>query len=205
MHLRTERAAVPRPRATLRFSSLLATAALIAPSGLAACGGGVDEIDVAAAPPTVVSGRYDVKGTTRSPGSQHGRAIEGTVIIVQTEAGYTATYELETTWLSEGSETVADVVGVGEGTIAGGRLEGDARTQLVISTVPGVDPGFAFVPRHVTARLESASVATIDADGSIEIALENHGVAGEAYEPTVTRLVGRRVDVTRPASADPPQ
>ena len=44
----------------------------------------------------------------------------------------------------EGFRTVdfgghADVVGVGEGSVDGARLDGEARTQLVISSVPGVD------------------------------------------------------------------
>ncbi len=181
---------VPLSLPALALSALLP---LLLTSGLVACSPPAEEVDVAAAPPPVVSGRYDVKGMTRTPGAQDGRRIEGTVILVQTGDAYTATFELETIWPAEGSDTVADVVGVGEGRIEGGRLEGDARTQLVISTVPGVDPGFAFVPRTVTTRIDSVSIAKVSPDGSIEIELENRGAAGEQYEPTRTRLIGRRV------------
>ena len=181
-----------------RFLPLLA--ALVLPSmTLVGCGSSDDaEVDVAAAPPTIVSGRYDVRGVTRASGDPDGRLIEGTVILVQEGDRYTATYELNTTWPNEGAETVADVVGVGDGSIVGGRLEGGAETQLVISTVPGVDPAFAFVPRMVTARLESTTVAKIAPDGSIEIELENRAAEGSHYEPTRTRLVGERVETRRP-------
>lgn len=154
------------------------------------------DVDVAAAPPPTISGRYDVQGFTRTPGTAVERRLEGTVILVQQGDGYTATYELSTTWPASGADADADVVGVGEGVIEGGRLEGEARTQLVISSVPGVDAGFAFVPRVVTARIVSNSVAKVSSDGSIEIELENRGAEGESYAPTRTKLVGRRVDLT---------
>lgn len=165
-----------------------------APSGCAR-DGDEEGVDVAAAPPRLISGRYDVKGVTRTPGSQDGRRLAGTVILVQQGDSYTATYELSTTWPAGGADAAADVVGVGEGVIEGDRLDGEARTQLVISSVPGVDPGFAFVPRMVTARIVSTSVATLAPDGSITIELHNHAAEGEQYDPTRTRLVGRRVEV----------
>lgn len=152
------------------------------------------EVDVAAGPPPLISGRYDVRGFTHTAGTADRRRLEGTVILVQNGDEYTATYELKTRLPSEGIDTDADVVGVGEGTIAGGRLEGQSRTQLVISVVPGIDTHFPFVPRKVSARLESNSIATVSPDGTIEIELENRAAQGENYEPTVTRLIGQRVE-----------
>ncbi len=194
-----------RPLSSIPFSILIALIPALFAFGLSACDAR-DQVDVSSAPPPViVSGRYDVKGVTRASGAPDGRRIEGTVILLRSGDTYTATYELETLWPAEGAETVADVVGVGEGRVSGGRLEGGAQTQLVISTVPGVDPGFAFVPRAVTTRIESTSVATVRPDGSIEIELENHAAEGEEYEPTRTRLVGRRVPggASQPVASTP--
>jgi hypothetical protein len=181
--------------------SVIACLALALSPWLVACEPAQDDaIDVAAAAPTVISGRYHVKGVTSTPGSPEKRKIEGTVRLQQDGEHYSATYELKTTWPAEGGSTDADVVGVGEGVVDGGKLEGDARTQLVISSVPGVDTGFAFVPRMTTARIVSSSRATIQPDGSIEIEIENRGAEGEDYEPTRTRLFGSRVDGSAPSA-----
>ncbi len=59
--------------------------------------------------------------------------------------------------------------------------------------VPGVDPGFAFVPRTVTTRLVSKSVTTIADDGTLMITIENQPAEGEQYAPSITTLRGRRV------------
>jgi len=93
----------------------------------------------------------------------------------------------------------ADVIGNGDGIIAGRTLTGSAHMQLVVSTVPGVDTGFAFVPRMVGARIASTSAAEIAPDGSIVIVIENHPAEGDSYQPTRTRLTGTRlVDVAAP-------
>jgi hypothetical protein len=147
---------------------------------------------------TVVSGRYEVEGVTTSPGSGDGRKISGTVILVQEGDRYTATFELKTTYPTEGDPTPADVIGIGEGSVDGGSLSGSAMTQLVVSTVPGIDPGFAFMPRTVSTRIESSTVADIEPDGSIRIELENRAAEGESYEPTRTRLAGRRIPLVEP-------
>ena len=184
------------PLASLSFPLGLCVGSTLLAVSLSACGAPDSEpADVSAAPADmVISGRYDVKGLTLSPGTPDRRKIQGSVIIVRQGDRYTATYELGTTWPAEGIDTDADVVGVGEGRIEGGTLTGEARTQLVISSVPGVDPGFAFVPRTVTKRIVSTSVAKIAPDGSIEIEINNRGAEGEQYDPTRTRLLGRRVE-----------
>ena len=64
---------------------------------------------------------------------------------------------------------------------------------MVISTVPGVDPGFAFIPRMVTARLVSVSKTQIESDGSVTIELENRAAPGQSYQPTRTKLRGVRI------------
>jgi hypothetical protein len=157
------------------------------------CGEGRDGEPVAATGPIQVSGRYEVSGTTTDPGRDQKRRIAGTIVVVQDGDGYTSSYELQTTWPSEDGSTSAHVLGFGRGTIEGDRLEGTTHTQLVISTVPGVDAGFAYVPSSVTKVLVSDSVSTIAPDGSITIDLQNRGVEGEDYRPTRTRMTGRRV------------
>jgi hypothetical protein len=151
--------------------------------------------------PPVSSGRYDVRGITTVRGSTDKRKLAGTVILVQQGDRYTATFELKTKYPSDGVPTDADVIGVGEGTIEGAKLQGSAKTQLVISTVPGVDTGFAFVPRQVTARIVSDSIATLKPDGSISIQLDNRPAEGQQYVPTRTRLTGRRSEAHDPAVA----
>jgi hypothetical protein len=178
---------------TLR-SVLLSLSILLAPWAMACGPTGDSEIDVAAPAPASISGRYEVKGFTSTPGSPEKRKIEGTVNLTQEGETYTATYELKTTWAAEGIETDADVVGVGEGRVAGQKLTGEARTQLVISAVPGVDTGFAFVPRMTTTRIVSNSLATVQPDGSIEIEIENRAAEGELYDATRTRMLGFRVE-----------
>jgi hypothetical protein len=82
------------------------------------------------------------------------------------------------------------VIGKGSGTIEGRTLRGSAETQLVISTIPGIDPGFAYIPRTTTTRLVSESLTTLTADGSVLILIENSAAPGEFYAPTRTTLQG---------------
>ena len=183
----------------LRLRTSAAAAALLLGASWAAC-------DASPPDPTddpataMVSGRYRVKGLTTDPTSPHERKISGSVILVQDGAQYTATYEFKTTFPAEGGFANAEVVGVGQGAVDGSTLTGTAHTQLVISAVPGVDTGFAFVPRIVTTRIVSNSVARIRPDGTIVIEIENRAEPGQDYRPTRTRLTGRRVsdDTTPP-------
>jgi len=179
----------------------MACSAFVIVLGLA-CGPSPEDVtdDAEAA---MISGRYRVKGLTKDPTSPHERKITGSVILVQDGDHYTATYELQTTFPAEGGFTDAEVVGVGQGDVDGATLTGTAHTQLVISAVPGVDTGFAFVPRIVTTRIVSDSVAKIRPNGTITIEIENRPESGQDYRPTRTRLTGRRVsaDTTPPRGA----
>jgi hypothetical protein len=145
--------------------------------------------------PVPISGLYDVKGVTRAvegPGDE--RRIAGTVILRQEGDAYTATFKLDTTFPGINEPVQADVIGSGEGIVEGRTLRGSAETQLVVSTVPGIDTDFAFIPRIVGARVSSTVVTKIEPDGSLVIELENQPAEGEHdYLPTRTRLTGRRV------------
>ena len=187
---------MPRPRHPWRHTAFLSfgSAAL-----LLACSDrdSPPTPDVAAAPPPLpISGMYDVSGVTRAvaagPGEE--RRIAGTVILKQNGDSYTATFKLDTTFPGVDDPVHADVIGSGEGSIEGRTLRGTTKTQLVVSTVPGIDTEFAFIPRIVGARIASTAVTEIDPDGTVRIELENQPAEGEHdYRPTRTSLTGRRI------------
>ena len=147
------------------------------------------------AEPVSVSGMWEVEGTTVEKGSeQHARKITGTVILAQEGSHYTSTFTMETVIPTpEGASLKTDVIGKGEGSIEGSAITGTARTQLVVATVPGVDPAFAFVPRSVSTRIVSKVSGTVSPDGTFVMEIENAPEAGEEYTPTRTTLRGRRV------------
>jgi hypothetical protein len=159
-------------------------------------GCGTQEAEVAEPeeqPAAPISGMYEVRGETVAIESGHKRQIAGTVILAEHGETYTATFDLATTYPGAEEALPAEVIGKGEGTIEGRTLRGSAQTQLVMATVPGIDPGFAFVPRMVSTRLISKSVATVANDGAVSIEIENEAAPGESYASTRTTLSGIRV------------
>jgi hypothetical protein len=177
-----------------RRASLFAMAtALVA----LACGGceveAPGEAEVAAVSAAPIGGLYEVSGVTVDKRTGGEREISGKIILAERGDRYTATFSLSTTYPGESEPMPADVIGKGEGAIDGRTLTGTAETQLVMATIPGIDPGFAFVPRQVSTRLLSNSVTTIRADGSATIEIENEPAPGQTYAPTRTTLRGRRV------------
>jgi hypothetical protein len=145
-------------------------------------------------PPSPISGRYEVSGETVTGSTGEKREIAGTLIVATDDAGkYTATFDFTTTYPGADSEMPAEVIGKGEGVVEGRTLQGVAHTQLVMATVPGVDPGFAYLPRIVSTRIVSDSTASISRDGSVTITIRSIPAEGEAYEPTRTTLHGRRI------------
>jgi hypothetical protein len=94
------------------------------------------------------------------------------------------------------------VVGTGDGSVVAGTLLGTSETQLVVSTVPGVDPRFAFIPRIVGLRLTSNTSAEFLADGTVIMKVENSPAEGEEYTPTRTLLTGKRIaDSAKPPAS----
>ncbi len=161
-------------------------------SAAAACGGG-ETIETPPALP--IGGMYEVKGETIAGTTGDKRAIAGRIVIAESAdgSGYTATFNLTTTYPGAEEALPAEVIGTGQGSIEGRSLSGSAQTQLVMATVPGVDPGFAYVPRMVGTRIVSKSSARVAADGSVQIEIENQAAPGETYTPTRTLLSGFRV------------
>lgn len=164
---------------------------------LVACGADVEE--EGGTQTTPIAGMYEVTGETITKATGDKRAISGRIIIVVDEEGrsYTTTFHLTTTYPGAEEALPAEVIGKGGGSIDGRSLTGTASMQLVMATVPGVDPAFAFVPRMVSPRIVSTASATIAADGTAHIEIENEPAPGEqAYSPTRTTLSGSRVSST---------
>ena len=130
---------------------------------------------------------------TNWPPSRKTRQISGTIILAEEAGRYTSTFDLDTVLPSADGPMHAEVIGEGEGTVSGHTLSGTARTQLVVSSTPNVDPGFVFVPRRVGTRIVSKTTATLLDDGTISIEIESDPAAGEKYAPTRTTLKGSYV------------
>jgi hypothetical protein len=168
--------------------------------GLAAglgCGPGGD---LAGAPdsgsPVQLAGLWKVEGATVEKDNEaNRRTISGTVVLSQEGNRYTSTFTMKTVLPTpEGASVDTDVIGKGEGEIQGRILRGTAHTQLVMATVPGVDTGFAFVPRQVSTRIVSSVKGEVKRDGTLALEIESSPEAGEVYRPTRTQLTGRRAE-----------
>jgi hypothetical protein len=140
-----------------------------------------------------ISGMYEVSGVTVDLTSRDEREISGRVILNREGATYTATFDLDTLFPTEHGRLEADVIGSGSGSIEGRTLTGSAETQVIVSTVPGIDPAFAFVPRTTTRRIVSESVTTVGGDGTVQVDIDSQPAEGEDYSPTHTTLRGTRI------------
>lgn len=141
------------------------------------------------------SGTYDVRGMTTDVKSGDQRRIDGHIVLAKKGKGWSASSELSTQYPSEGGPVHTEVIGSGVGLPKGDGLEGVAHTQLVIGTVPGLDTGFAFVPRQVGPRIVSKWKAHLEKDGTLVVELTNQPEKGEVYSPTKTTLRGKRVQM----------
>jgi hypothetical protein len=193
----------------IRNFSLLALALLL----LGACGSGPEPgsangalPEVEAGPPgspgTSIAGLYEVTGTTTELESGDVREISGTLILAQKGDRYTSTFNLRTMFPTPSGSMPAEVIGMGEGEVDGGMLSGDAETQVVMSSVPGVDSAFAFMPRRVSDRILSSTLAEISPDGHLTIEIQSRAMpGGPNYSPTKTTLQGELV--SKPGQVPP--
>jgi len=178
----TSRSSLP----TLAAAPLLALGLLVAT---------LDPTLAATNPGDPWSGTYDMRGMTTDLASGDQRRIEGHIVIAKKGKGWSASADLSTEYPAEGGAVHTDVIGDGVGLPKGDRLEGSAHTQLVIGTVPGVDTGFAFIPRQVGPRIVSQWTAHFEKDGTLVVELANAPEKGEKYRPTKTTLRGKRVEM----------
>ena len=140
-----------------------------------------------------IAGMYQVSGITTAVTGGHEREISGTIILADQGESYTATFNLNTLYPIGVESLPTEVIGTGKGTIQGRTLRGTAQIQLVTTTVPGVDPAFAYIPRTVSTRLVSSTLTTLAPDGAVAIQIENAPAPGEQYLPTRTTLKGTRI------------
>jgi hypothetical protein len=167
---------------------------------LVGCSGEGEPAGTAPAPEPSVSssdpfpGSYRVKGLTTDVLHGDTRRIDGIIVLTEMEGAYSTNAELETKYPSAGGPVDADVIGTGDGKRSGDALRGVTQTQLVMSTVPGVDTGFAWVPRTVGPRLESTWTAHFRPDGTLVVEIQNEPAEGVEYSPTTTVLYGTRIE-----------
>jgi len=159
-----------------------------------------EELPAVSSPPppdaVPISGMYEVSGVTVDLASRDERKITGRVVLNQDGTTYTATFDLETLFPTAHGRLEADVVGSGSGSVEGRTLTGSAETQVILSTVPGIDPAFAFVPRTTTKRIVSQSITNVADDGTVHVEIDSRPAEGEQYSPTHTTLRGTRVGET---------
>jgi hypothetical protein len=140
-----------------------------------------------------LSGTYRVAGTTVDKATGTKRDVSGTIVVKAEADAYTTTFSLNTTLREGGEPQKAELIGHGQGTVAGRALTGTAETQLIVALVPGVDAAFGMLPRAATSRILNRSEATIEPDGSVQIEIESAPAPGEEYSPTHTTLRGERI------------
>ena len=173
-----------------RFLALAATALLCLPG----CGSEApDSENEMSASPASFAGTYHVSGRTVETESGQGRDIEGTIVITQDGDDYATSFELTTAFPTPGGPTEAQVVGTGTGALQGQELIGTASTQIILAQVPGVDVGFAFLPRTYGPRITSQSTSRLEADGSLTIEITNEAEEGQSYLSTRTTVRGARI------------
>jgi hypothetical protein len=140
------------------------------------------------------SGSFRVRGLTTDVVRGDTRRIQGIVVLTERDGVYSTNSDLETKYPSAGGPVDAQVIGTGSGTRSGDELNGITQTQLVMSTVPGVDTGFAWVPRTVGPRLVSTWKAHFRHDGTLVVEIQNEPAEGVEYSPTTTTLYGTRIE-----------
>jgi hypothetical protein len=165
---------------TARAASLILALALAVPG----CGESGVEPPQEVAEAIPIPGLYEVEGETVDRETGEKRKISGTVILAVDGDRYTATYHLATIMPGTAANPVAaEVIGKGSGELEGRSLRGTNETQLVVATVPGVDPGFAFIPRQVSTRLVSSASGTVAKDGTATLQVESQGAPGACGSP----------------------
>ncbi len=182
-----------RPGFSRALRAILALLAILTGSTFFACGEAENEAAEVDSAAIQVSGRYEMSGVTTTPGTDQKRKIHGTIVLEEVGGKYKAGYQFKTNFPGEGPPVDADVIGVGEGGVLNRQLSGTARTQIVVSAVPGVDTGFAYIPRLVSTRIVSQVTGEFGAEGALVIEIESQADEGEDYQSTRTRMRGKRV------------
>lgn len=142
--------------------------------------------------PRYVGGEYRMTGTITIKDSGERRAISGDVIIDQRGTEYRSTYHLRTRVRGENGLVHADVIGRGEGKIAGDELVGTVETQLIVATVPGAYGTAAYVPRRFGPVITQETRGKIDPHGVLTIEAEYTPVEGGPDQASKLWIQGER-------------
>jgi hypothetical protein len=175
---------------------LAALAAVLAVPFALACG---DAREVRRQGPVDFTGYFEVQGSTETERSEIRRPIRGNVIIARhaPDAPHVVTFSLKTVFATPDGPMQAELIGSAEAQRSGDALSGHAETQILMGTVPGVDPTFPYIPARLGARIASdfRMVPDPDADSAdrFRIEIESRGARGDAgYEATRTTLRAER-------------
>jgi hypothetical protein len=160
------------------------------------CGDAVDETVADRVVEPVGEGVYRVHGTKIEVGGDRAREIKGIVVLRKAGTEFHTSFDLATSVPSEteGAELSIEVIGQGIGALEpDGSLRGDATTQLLRASVPGVDARFPFLPRSVGPQVASVTEVWGLPDGRISIRIQSLTGPAEAESAIRTTLIGQRV------------
>lgn len=187
----------------LRLSFFAASAGLgLAALALAGCG--VPETPpVSAAPPVLatasridaeaISGVYAVRGVTVQAQTGRQREISGTLELDARNDRYEVSFELGTTAPDFEEPVPVTVRGTGSGFIVGDVLTGTTEEWMAL-TAPMEESRGAELPANAGIAIVSTSQASLDADGTLNVMLQNQPRPGQDYQPSVTVLAGRAAE-----------
>ena len=139
-----------------------------------------------------IGGEYDMHGTITLKESGERRPIAGTLIVDQRGSEYRATYHLRTRVQTEDGLRHADVIGRGEGSVAGAGFQGTSETQLILARAPGAYGAVPYMPRRFGPVLHNETAGSVDEHGVLTIELDYQPGEGGPQNATHTVLRGER-------------
>ena len=151
--------------------------------------------------PADMEGFYEAKGVTTVKSTGSRRRLKGTFIVTHAPEGegYDIRFSFKTQMSTPGGPQRADLIGTGEARVVDAKVVGSAETQLLLASVPGVDPQFAFIPGQLGPRIEQTFVmSATDEEGEFKSEIESEAVSGNEYPATRTTLRVKLVDATVP-------
>jgi hypothetical protein len=143
------------------------------------------------------SGIYAVSGVTVQAQTGRQREISGQLELRVEGDRYEVNFELSTTAPDATGEVPVVVRGSGRGFVVGGVLTGTTEDWMTLATdaetLADVDLDVT-LPANAGLKIVSSSQASVDAEGGLEIVLQNQPPPdGPPYDPSVTVLAGQRI------------
>jgi len=148
------------------------------------------ETQTAILDPATVSGVYQVHGVTVQAANGLVREIDGIMRLDLEEKSFSTTFELETMYPGPEAVFAASVVGWGQGLIVGDTMAGTVSSRVVRLDEPGEGTSLKLPDEQLV--IMSSSIARFNADGRLQVELQNQPGINQAYSPSVTVLEGER-------------